>query len=490
MLLDHLPALLPVVPLSVALALPVAGLVRRGVVYPTAVATGVATTLLALLALQRVLAEGELRYAVGGWPAPWGIELVVDHLSAFVAVAVSGMVALAIVYAAPPRRAPESAGAFYGLVLLFLASLMGIVVTGDLFNLFVFLEVASLSSYALVASGGGRALLAAFRYLLLGTVGASFYLLGVGHLYVLTGTLNMADLAARLPELAGSRVFAVAVGFLVIGLGIKMALFPLHGWLPDAYTYAPPAVTALLAPVTTKVAAYALARVLFSVLGGPETLGRIPLGVLAWAGAVAVVAGGVLALRQSDLRRLLAYSSVSQVGFIALGLGLANQPGLAGAYLHILSHALMKGCLFFVAGAVVVRLGGPALADLRLMRERMPWTTVCLVVAALSMIGIPPTAGFFSKWYLLVGAIEAGQPLLAAVIAGGGLLTAVYMWRVVEHACLARHGDSRSHAGPRAEAPPAMLVALLAAVAGILAVGIWSAPLVARVLLPAASSVG
>jgi multicomponent Na+:H+ antiporter subunit D len=487
MLQEHLPALLPLVPLTGALATPLVAAARREVVYPLAVASAVATAALSVLTLTRVVEGGPLRYHVGGWPPPWGIELAVDHLSAFTATALSGMVALALVYARP-RTAVGSEASFFGLALLFLASLMGMVVTGDLFNLFVFLEVASISSYALVASGGGRALLAAFRYTLLGTVGASFYLLGVGHLYLLTGSLNMADLAERLPTLPLSVVYAVAVALLVIGLGIKMAIFPLHGWLPDAYTYAPPLVAALLAPVTTKVAAYALARVLFSVLGAPEGLGRIPLmTLLAWAGGVAIVAGGVAAARQQDLRRLLAYSSVSQLGYIALGIGLANPSALAGAYLHILNHAMMKGCLFFVAGAAAARLGGAALVDLRFMSRRMPLTTACLVASAVSMIGIPPGGGFFSKWYLLVGAIEAGQPLLAAVVVGGGLLTAVYMWRVVEHACLPPR-DAGGHDGPlgRVEASPAMLVPLVSAAIGILAVGIWSAPIVNRVLWPAA----
>lgn len=488
MLLDHLPPLLAVVPLLAALLLPLVGAVRGRLVHPVAVGGGAATAVLSLLALRRVLAGGVIRYHVGGWDPPWGIELVLDHLSAFAAVAVSGVGALALLYAGPSalrdvrgREAP-----FFGLALLLLASLMGMIVTGDLFNLFVFLEVASISSYALVAMGSGRAPLAAFRYIILGTVGASLYLLGVGHLYLMTGTLNMADLAQRLPELASSRVLVVAVGFLVVGLGIKMGLFPLHGWLPDAYTYAPPAVTALIAPIATKAAAYALARILFSVLGAPQGLIQAPLmPVLAWAGGVAIVAGGVLAIRQNDLRRLLAYSSVSQMGYIALGIGIANRPALIGAYLHILNHAMMKGCLFFAAGAAAARLGGSALADLRLMHRRMPLTTASMVVAALSMIGVPPAGGFFSKWYLLEGAIEGGHPVLAGVILGGGLLAAVYMFRVLEHACLTPREDGHDTAGPapeRCEAPPGMLIPLLALGFGILAVGIWNAPIVAGVL--------
>ncbi|MFQ5898351.1 MAG: proton-conducting transporter membrane subunit [Candidatus Methylomirabilia bacterium] len=489
MLEDHLPALLPVIPLLGALLLPAVGLVRRGLVYPLAVAAQAATAGLSLLALRQVLVSGAVSYHVGGWAPPWGIELVVDHLSAFTAVVVSGVGTLALLYAGPvaAREMRGREGAFFGLALLLLASLMGMIVTGDLFNLFVFLEVASIAGYALVASGEGPALLAAFRYIVLGTAGASLYLLGVGHLYLITGSLNMADLSHRLPDLASSPVLAVAVGFMVIGLGIKMGLFPLHGWLPDAYTHAPAAVTALIAPVTTKVAVYALARILFSVLGAPDALAQVPLmTVLAWTGGVAIIAGGVMAIRQHDFRRLLAYSSVSQMGYIVLGIGIANRPALAGAYLHILNHAMMKGCLFFAAGAAAARLGGTTLSDLRFMFRRMPLTTACVVVAALSMIGIPPAGGFFSKWYLLLGAVQGGHQGLAAVILAGSLLAAVYMFRLLEHACLTPpEGEGHAAAADipeRSEAPLGVLVSLILLGIGILAVGIWSEPIVSGVL--------
>jgi multicomponent Na+:H+ antiporter subunit D len=372
----------------------------------------------------------------------------------------------------------RSSATFYALALVALAGFLGIVASGDLFNVFVFLEIAAIASYALVASAGGPGLLAAFRYLVLGTVGASFYLLGVGFLYALTGSLNMADLAARLPALSGSPLFAAGVAFVVVGLAIKMGLFPLHGWLPDAYTHAPPPVASLLAAVATKAAAYALARTVLYVMRPGE------LGVataLAWAGAASIIAGGVLAVRQTDARRLLAYSSVSQMGYIALGLGLANAPALAGAYLHVLNHALMKGALFLGVGALALQGRGPALSTLR-FGSRASVVGVTMVVAALSMVGVPPAGGFFSKWYLLQGAVDATQPGLVAVILVGSVLAVAYGYRLTEAVWF-----PPADATPGPEISRGVRLGLVALAAAIVIVGLGSGVIVERLLLPAAT---
>ncbi|HVQ77585.1 MAG TPA: proton-conducting transporter membrane subunit [Candidatus Binatia bacterium] len=488
MIASQLPALLVVVPLLAALGVPLLAWPWPRAAWPVAVLATAATALLAVAGMLRALAGETMRYAAGGWAAPWGIELVLDPLSAFVALVVAGVAAWSVLYGAgvDDPRTRDRQGVVAALVLLVLAALLGIVVAGDLFNLFVFLEVGAIATYALVGVGGGRALVASFRYVILGSLGASLYLLGVGHLYLATGTLNMADMAARLPGTEPSRLVPLAVGLVVVGLGIKMGLFPLHGWLPDAYTHAPPAVTALIAPVATKVAAYALVRFLFTVLGPAYLLEHTLLGsALTWLGALSILAGGILAIRQTDFRKVLAYSSVSQMGYIALGIGLANPSGVLGAYLHILNHALMKGCLFFVAGIATLRLGGSALSDLRHMHRRMPVVTLCLVVAALSMVGVPPTGGFFSKWYVLLGAVEAGRFGLAGIVLAGSLLAVAYMFRIVESACLEPRGedghghDRDGHAGPRRREPAAALLAsVLALAAAVVAAGVWNAPIV------------
>jgi multicomponent Na+:H+ antiporter subunit D len=475
----HLPILPVLVPLAGALLLPIVALAWRRAAWPLAWGAGALATAAAVAGLLDVVARGPHRYAVGGWPAPWGIEVVLDPLSAFTAVVVAGVATVALVASGPAAGAVYGPGTpvFYTLALLAVTGLLGIIVSGDLFNVFVFLEVASIASYALVASAGGPALAAAFRYLLLGTVGASFYLLGVGFLYALTGTLNMADLAARLPATAGSPVFVGGVLFVVTGLAIKMGLFPLHGWLPDAYTHAPAPVAALLAPVATKAAAYAMARVLLYVLRPAD----LPIGtLLAWAGSAAILVGGWLALRQTDGRRLLAYSSVSQMGYIALGLGVANASALAGAYLHMLNHAIMKAALFIAVGAAAWRGHGVGVGAIH---RGMPLTAAAVVVAALSTVGVPPVGGFFSKWYLLQGALEARQPLPAASILVGSLLAAVYMYRFTERVWF----PGASHPRDGAEAPPSLLGSLAFLTVAAVAVGLANALIVAEVLAPAAA---
>jgi multicomponent Na+:H+ antiporter subunit D len=474
----HLPILPLLLSLAGALVITIVGVIRPRVAWPLAVAASGASALAAVASVVDVALHGARRYAVGGWPPPWGIEVVLDPLSAFVAATVAGVACTTLVAAraGADHVYGRTVAAFYALALVALTGFLGIVASGDMFNVFVFLEIAAIASYALIASAGGPALAAAFRYVVLGTVGASFYLVGVGLLYALTGTLNMADLGARLPAATASPLFVGGVGFVLVGLGIKMALFPLHGWLPDAYTHAPAPAAALLAGVATKAAAYAMARMVWYVLRPldlPVTL------LLAWAGAAAIVVGGVLAVRQVDARRMLAYSSVSQLGYIGLGLGLANPVGLAGAYLHILNHAVMKACLFLVVGAAVARGGRPRLGALGLDRG-MPVSATCAVVAAVSMIGLPPAGGFFSKWYLLRGALEGGHGVFVAAIVAGALLAAVYMYRFTEAIWVAPPGNRGAP-----EAPVSLLVGLVVLAAATIAIGLTSATLMEAVLLPA-----
>ena len=363
-----------------------------------AVCTGVSGAI-----LKTVAQHGAVAYRLGGWPPPWGIEYRIDHLNAIMLVLVTLLALLAAIHArrSISRELPEKGAFFWGLYILMVTGLLGICITGDLFNLFVMLEVASLASYALIAIGSEGALFASFRYLIMGTLGACFYLLGVGHLYIATGSLNMADLAGILPQIYDSRAVLAGFTFLIIGLGIKMALFPLHAWLTDAYSRAPAAVSAVIAPLMTKVMAYVTIRVMFSVFQPSFVISRPQItDALVWVGSAAIIFGAVMALSQNDFRRMLSYVIIAEMGYIVGGIGVANAMALQGVIFHIFNDALMMACLFLVAGQVRYQTGGNQIEDFPGFFKAMPMTAFAFTVGALAVIGVPPACGFFSKWYL------------------------------------------------------------------------------------------
>lgn len=412
------------------------------------------------LALLLMVSGGEaVSYEIGDWAAPWGIEYRVDMLAAYLIVIVSGIGAVTMLYA---RRSVEAEiprdriYLFYTMYLLTLSGLLGIATTGDTFNLFVFLEISSLSTYVMVSLGAERrALTAAFRYLVLGTLGATFYVIGVGLMYQMTGTLNMADLVNRLPEVAETRTILAAVAFLTVGIGLKLGLFPVHVWLPNAYTYAPSVVTAFLAATATKVAVYVLVRIYYTLFKGGifETL---PVDeILLALSLVAIIAMSAVAIFQTNVKRLLAYSSVAQIGYMLIGISLVTITGLTAGILHLFNHALMKGALFLALGCVFFRIRSVNVDDMAGLGKVMPWTMAAFVAGGLSLIGIPLTVGFVSKWYLILASLEKEWWPLAAAILFSSLLAVIYMWRVIE---VAYFRERPAGAAAIGEAPLAMLV--------------------------------
>ena len=467
MISAQLPALQVVVPLIAAalclvLSRPLAG-------WLLTFAASAAAMVVSFLLLGAVMDSGAIDYAFGGWAAPFGIAYRVDLVNAYVLMIVSTISTVVSVFARASVASEiekHTQGFFYTAWLLCLTGLLGIAITGDAFNLFVFLEISSLSSYVLIAMGSDRrALTAAYQYLIMGTIGATFILIGVGLLYALTGTLNMQDLAERLPDVSGTRTARTAFAFLTVGLGLKIALLPLHLWLPNAYAYAPSAVSAFLAATATKVAVYVLLRFVFSVFGVEFALGAMPLAIgLAILGAIAVLSASTVAIFQENLKRMLAYSSVAQIGYLALGISLATPAGLTATILHLFNHALMKGALFVALGCVVWRIGSSRLQDFAGLGYRMPWTMGVFVVGGLSLIGIPLTAGFISKWHLVLAALEKGWWPVIVVIIAGSLLAVLYVWKVIERAYLAKPPEDAT----RAEAPASMLIpAWLLAIANL-----------------------
>ena len=437
MILNQLPALQVTLPL---IAAPLCLLLRSGrAAWLLSVTVSTIALGIALLLLDEALEKGLIVYDFGGWAAPWGIEYRVDVVNAFVLMVVSGISTSVLLFArisAASEIDDDRQSLFYTAWLLCLTGLLGMAITGDAFNLFVFLEISSLSSYVLIAMGPDRrALTASYQYLIMGTIGATFILIAVGLLYLVTGTLNMADLAGRIPDLAHNRTLRAAFAFLTVGMGLKLALFPLHLWLPNAYTYAPSAVTAFLAATATKVAVYALARFMFSVFGTAFSFDSMPLQlILVVLGTAAVLSGSSIAIFQHNVKRMLAYSSVAQIGYLMLGLSLATAAGLTATLVHLFNHALMKGGLFLAVGCMAYRLGNTRLADLAGIGFRMPWTTAAFVIGGLSLIGLPLTAGFISKWVLVQAVLENGWWPLVVVIVVGALLAVIYIWRIVETA--------------------------------------------------------
>lgn len=435
MIAAHLPALVILAPLTAA---PLCSLLPdRRWAWGWATAVSAVILGLALSLAETVRHQGIQTYRLGGWQAPWGIELRVDGAGALVIalVALIGLVVLCHGGRALDREVEaERQPLFYTAYLLCLAGLLGMAATGDAFNLFVFLEISSLSGYALIAAGPHRrALLASFRYLIMGSIGATFVLIGIGLLYMATGTLNMADLAQRLPTATAGRTVMAAFGFLTVGFSLKMALFPLHAWLPNAYAYAPSTATAFLAATATKVSIYAFARFAYSILGGSTAFGSLHAEFLLVPMALAgIFAASAVAIFQTDLKRLLAYSSVAQVGYIALGLGMGTEQGLKAGFLHLFNHGLMKGALFLVVGNIAWGAGSVKLADLSGLGRRMPVTAFAFILGGLNLIGVPLTAGFVSKWHLLLAALDLGWWPVAALVLAGSLLSVAYIWRVVE----------------------------------------------------------
>ena len=311
-----------------------------------------------------------------------------------------------------------------------------------------------------------EALLAGYNYLILGTIAATFILLGIGYLYTATGTLNMADLHERLPSVCQSRTVLTAFVFFMVGLGVKTALFPLHVWLPDAYTQAPSPVSALMAATGTKVGIYVIIRVIFTVFEPEFNLSTVPTtDILALLSCAAIIYGAVMAIAQRNIKRMLAYSSVSQIGYIILGAVIANQSGLTGSLLHMVNHALMKAALFMCAGVLLIRTGAEKLEDLRGLGRRMPLTAATLTIAACSITGIPLTIGFISKWHIALGAVEAGMWPAVVVILAGSALTAVYFWKLIEPFFSSPAGEAE--AGNAAAAGEAALPAAVLAALGI-----------------------
>jgi len=473
------PILFVAIPLISALCAPILGFIKEKLPGYLAV---LSSLLIFILALFFVPSAGDsIHYSVGGWEPPYGIELVVDSLSIFMLLLTSSLSLCIAIYS---QRSVEwelegKEKHYYALFLILQAGMMGVILTADLFNLYVFFEIMSIAAYGLIAMGNGRgALKASFNYLIMGSIAVCFMLIGIGYLYSITGSVNMADVASRISLGSHPYAITIALAFFVVGLSIKAALFPLHLWVPDAYAYAPQATTPLIEGAMGHVALYTVIRVLFGVFGIEVLRSTGIADVLLVISSIGMIVTAALAIAQSNLRRMLAYCSINQMGYIFFAISTLNPIGVLGGMLHILNHALMKVGLFQAAGAIKQKTGRENLFKLQGLGKTMPLTMFSFTIMALSIMGLPPFVGFVSKWYISLGILDAGRWPYIIVIIVNTVMEFVYFIRIINISYFGKTVEEKLEAPvKKLEAPMSMTLPTVVLAISCIIFGIFVSPL-------------
>ncbi len=487
-LVNKLPFLCVIALLITSFCMPVLARWKKDFCAPLATLVVGAVFITSLFIAYHVGQGNIIRYGVSGWPPPVGIEIVVDPITSLMIMLLSGICFLILVFSFAAIKHELQrivTGWYYAAFMLCLAGMTGLVISNDVFNMYVFIEVTGISAVALVASKGTRqATEAALKYLLLATIGSGFILFGIGLIYMITGNLNITYIAQELLPVKDNYPFLIwtAISFLVVGFGVKSALFPLHLWLPDAHSSAPSPSSAVLSALVVKVYIIAFMKILFIAFGLEifhETFIRHLIIVLA---VIAMLAGSFFAFVQIELKRRLAYSTVAQVGYIFLGIGLGTPWGLAAGLLHIMVHAFMKTCLFLCAGAIYFQTGRKHVNEFSGMGYKMPITMGAFTIASFSMVGIPLFGGFISKYGLALGSLEADLPIIIMVIILSGLLNATYYFPIIGQAYFSQNGHNEHHAEgehqetkkfQRDQIPLGMLIPIIILALGIIYLGIF-----------------
>jgi multicomponent Na+:H+ antiporter subunit D len=474
--MNHVLPLFIAVPLATAFLILILAKLWRRIGSPLAL---LATLCLVIFAVSLIGQQPGI-YRMGNWAPPWGIVLVSDGLSTLLLLTISIIALLAIIFSVRYMDRYTSKAKFFALFMLMVGGMNGVVLTGDFFNLFVFLEIASLASYALVAFGcEHEELEASFKYLILSGVASTFLLLGIAIIYSLTGSLNMADVARTVGHMTSSSAVMFSTALFIMGFGLKAALVPFHPWLPDAHPAAPAPISAMLSGVLIKaLGVYTLMRLIFNVFG----LSPFISAVLMVLGGLSMVVGGLLAIGQDDLKRLLAYSSISQIGYVVVGIALGTPLGIIGGLFHLINHATFKSLLFLSSGAIEY---GTETRDLNRMgglSRRMPVSTASAAVGFLSISGIPPLNGFWSKLIIVVALIQAGQYILATVAVLVSFLTILYFMRVQRNLFF---GEAPAALSKVKEVPYLMRFSLVVLALMCLAMGLFYPYISGAVLAPA-----
>ncbi len=477
---EHYPVLIIIIPFISALIVAFTGFIRPGLCYFLTILSLSLSLYSSIILLSKVFETGYIEYRLSGWAPPWGICYNIDYLNStiIVVVMIVGLICAISSQKAANRDFDQKKGAFYALFLLFIAGLTGILATGDLFNLYVLLEITSISGYALIGFGSSKAAFASLKYLFMGTIGASFYLLGIGYLYISTGSLNMADISTIIPALEESQTVMFAFIFCMTGLFIKMGMFPMHGWLPNAYSDSHSAASALVASLTTKVMLYVMIRIILNVFLPDYSFSKLNINnIMVWFATIAIVCGSFFALSQKNLKHMLSYIIITEVGYIVGGFWLGNRTGMTGAILHILNDALMTMCLFLSSGNFIYVLKNDSFKNFKDIFLKMPFSATGFIIGGFSIIGVPPSCGFFSKWYLLSAAQKAGHYEFFAALIFSSLICCILFFRVIEHGFFSKHNHTENTAKFN-EAPISMIIPLCITVLLLIAAGLYSGDII------------
>lgn len=418
-----------IIPLAAGFFIPVFGKRIKPLGGITALIATLTLSLFSIYAAYLLKTDKVLACSLGRWSAPVGISMVVDGLSCFMLVIVNTVAFLAALYSIEYVKRYTDPWKFFSLFMLMVAGMNGVIVSGDLFNLYVFLEVAAIAAYSLVAFGVEREELeAAFKYAVMGAVGSSFIVLGIAFVYSYTSTLNMADIALSVSSPGAEKPILFASVLFLMGFGLKTALVPFHAWLPDAHSSAPTPISAMLSGLLIKaLGVYALSRIFFNVLGISPKVSAILIALA----VISMVVAGVMAFGQTDIKRMLAYSSISQVGYIILGFGVGTPLAIMGALFHLFNHSIFKSLLFLNAGAIEIITGTRDLRNMPGVLKKSPVTGYTNLIGSLSICGIPPLGGFWSKIIIIFACIQAGRPVLAFVAVAVSILTLGYYFKAV-----------------------------------------------------------
>lgn len=409
---------------------------KRNKFMAAAVISGIGCVLSTFTAMY-ITKNGEFSYFPGGWTAPWGVELRADFLTVFMACIITYVSFLVIVYTrniSTPDLNVEKLHYYYSLLFLLMGSMVGISYTWDIFNLFVFMEINSITACAIISIKNKKNTIeGALKYLILSTLGSGCFLLGIALIYGITGNLNFEFIHTQLLTAAKKYPIntLVSLSFFIVGISVKSALFPLHVWLPDAHSTAPSPSSAVLSGLVLKSYVIAAIKILFLVYG-IDLIKNMPIidfiNVIA---SLSIIMGSVIAIVQKDLKKMLAYSSIAQIGYIYLGIGLLNRVSLSGALFHVLSHSITKANLFLAAGNIIKKSGVRNISQLKGLGNKMPLTLGAFTISSLSMVGLPLLSGFHSKWLLGLGSLNAGKPFYLIVILVSSLLNAGYYLPIV-----------------------------------------------------------